>query len=103
MMNTSYLIIDNEMATALKIAAKPGVDVRIVTPHIPDKWFVHAVTKSYYHSFIKDGIKIYEYTSGFIHSKTFVVDDEYAVIGSINLEVYIYILNVVHGYIKQIV
>ena len=50
MMNTSYLIIDNEMATALKIAAKPGVDVRIVTPHIPDKWFVHAVTKSYYHS-----------------------------------------------------
>ena len=74
------------MATALKIAAKSGVDVRIVTPHIPDKWFVHSVTKSYYHSFIKDGIKIYEYTPGFMHSKTFVVDDEYAVIGSINLD-----------------
>ena len=84
--NTPYLIIDNEMATALKIAAKSGVDVRIVTPHIPDKWFVHSVTKSYYHSFIKDGIKIYEYTPGFMHSKTFVVDDEYAVIGSINLD-----------------
>ncbi len=84
--NTPYLIIDNEMATALKIAAKSGVDVRIVTPHIPDKWFVHAVTKSYYHSFIKNNIKIYEYTPGFIHSKTFVVDDEYAVIGSINLD-----------------
>lgn len=84
--NTPYLIIDNEMATALKIAAKSGVEVIIVTPHIPDKWFVHAVTKSYYHSFIKDGIKIYEYTPGFMHSKTFVVDDEYAVVGSINLD-----------------
>ena len=84
--NTPYLIIDNEMATSLKIAAKSGVDVRIITPHIPDKWFVHAVTRSYYESFIKDGIKIYEYTPGFIHSKTFVVDDEYAVIGSINLD-----------------
>ena len=84
--NTPYLIIDNEIVTALKIAAKSGVDVIIVTPHIPDKWFVHAVTKSYYHSFIKDGIKIYEYTPGFMHSKTFVVDDEYAVVGSINLD-----------------
>ena len=84
--NTPYLIIDNEMATALKIAAKSGIDVRIVTPHIPDKWFVHAVTRSYYHSFIKDNIKIYEYTPGFMHSKTFVVDDEYAVVGSINLD-----------------
>ena len=84
--NTPYLIIDNEMATALKIAAKSGIDVRIVTPHIPDKWFVHSVTRSYYHSFIKDNIKIYEYTPGFMHSKTFVVDDEYAVVGSINLD-----------------
>ena len=46
------------MATALKIAAKSGIDVRIVTPHIPDKWFVHAVTRSYYHSFIKDNIPV---------------------------------------------
>ena len=78
--NTPYLIIDNEMATALKIAAKSGVDIKIVTPYIPDKKFVHAVTKSYYESFIKDGIEIYEFTPGFMHAKTFVVDDEYGVV-----------------------
>lgn len=84
--NTPYLIIDNEMATALKIAAKSGVDIKIVMPYIPDKKFVHAVTKSYYESFIKDGIEIYEFTPGFMHAKTFVVDDEYGVVGSINLD-----------------
>lgn len=84
--NTPYLIIDNEMATALKIAAKSGVDIKIVTPYIPDKKFVHSVTKSYYESFIKDGIEIYEFTPGFMHAKTFVVDDEYGVVGSINLD-----------------
>ena len=84
--NTPYLIIDNDMATALKIAAKSGVDIKIVTPYIPDKKFVHAVTKSYYESFIKDGIEIYEFTPGFMHAKTFVVDDEYGVVGSINLD-----------------
>ena len=84
--NTPYLIIDNEMATALKIAAKSGVDIKIVTHYIPDKKFVHAVTKSYYESFIKDGIEIYEFTPGFMHAKTFVVDDEYGVVGSINLD-----------------
>ena len=84
--NTPYLIIDNEMATALKIAAKSGVDIKIVTPYIPDKKFVHAVTKSYYEYFIKDGIEIYEFTPGFMHAKTFVVDDEYGVVGSINLD-----------------
>ena len=84
--NTPYLIIDNEMATALKIAAKSGVDIKIVTPYIPVKKFVHAVTKSYYESFIKDGIEIYEFTPGFMHAKTFVVDDEYGVVGSINLD-----------------
>ena len=84
--NTPYLIIDNEMATALKIAAKSGVDIKIVTPYIPDKKFVHAVTKSYYESFIKDGIEIYEFTPGFMHAKTFVVDNEYGVVGSINLD-----------------
>ena len=84
--NTPYLIIDNEMATALKIAVKSGVDIKIVTPYIPDKKFVHAVTKSYYESFIKDGIEIYEFTPGFMHAKTFVVDDEYGVVGSINLD-----------------
>lgn len=84
--NTPYLIIDNEMVTALCIAAKAGIDVRIVTPHVADKWFVHAVTRAYYDNLIECGVKIYEYTPGFIHAKTFLVDDIYGVVGSINLD-----------------
>ncbi len=84
--NTPYLIIDIEMISALCLAAKQGVDVRIVTPHIPDKWYVHAVTKWNYNVLLQAGVKIYEYTPGFIHAKSFVVDDEYAVIGTINLD-----------------
>ena len=84
--NTPYLIIDNEMITALCIAAKSGIDVRIVTPHIPDKWYVHAVTRAYYDMLLESGVKIYEYTPGFIHAKTFVVDDVYSVVGTINLD-----------------
>lgn len=83
---TPYLIIDSEMITALCIAAKQGIDVRIITPHIPDKWYVHAVTRGNYSTLLEAGVKIYEYTPGFIHSKTFVVDDEYAVVGTINLD-----------------
>lgn len=83
---TPYLIIDNEMVTALSTAAKSGVDVRIITPHIPDKWYVHAVTRAYYEGLLEAGIKIYEYTPGFIHAKNFVVDDEYATVGTINLD-----------------
>jgi cardiolipin synthase len=83
---TPYLIIDAEMMTALFNAAKQGIDVRIITPHIPDKWYVHAVTRSNYEQLLESGVKIYEYTPGFIHAKTFVVDDEYAVIGTINLD-----------------
>lgn len=84
--NTPYLILDNEMATALCSAAKRGVDVRIVTPYIADKWFVHSVTRSNYDVLVESGVKIYEYTPGFIHAKTFVVDDELAVVGTINLD-----------------
>lgn len=84
--NTPYLIIDNELTTALIIAAKSGVDVRIVTPHIGDKRYVHTVTRSYYPRLIEAGVKIYEYTPGFIHSKTFVSDDETAVVGTINMD-----------------
>ncbi|NLM68598.1 MAG: cardiolipin synthase [Firmicutes bacterium] len=83
---TPYLIIDAEMMTALCNAAKQGIDVRIITPHIPDKWYVHAVTRSNYDQLLQSGVKIYEYTPGFIHAKTFIVDDEYAVIGTINLD-----------------
>lgn len=83
---TPYLIVDNEMVTALSIAAKSGVDVRIITPHIADKWYVHAVTRAYYETLLENGVRIYEYTPGFIHAKTFVVDDEYSVVGTINLD-----------------
>ncbi|MDD2955821.1 MAG: cardiolipin synthase [Oscillospiraceae bacterium] len=83
---TPYLIISSEMVTALKNAAKSGVDVRIITPHIADKWFVHAVTRAYYEALTEAGVKIYEYTPGFIHAKTFVVDDRYGVVGTINLD-----------------
>ena len=81
-----YLIIDNEMVTALSNAAKSGVDVRIITPHIADKFYVHAVTRAYYETLLEAGVRIFEYTPGFIHAKTFVVDDEYAVVGTINLD-----------------
>ena len=84
--STPYLIIDNELVTALSLAAKSGVDVRIVTPFIEDKWYAHMVTRAYYAQLIKAGVKIYEYTPGFIHSKTFVADDEVAVVGTINMD-----------------
>lgn len=83
---TPYLVIDNEMQTALILAAKSGIDVRIITPHIPDKWFVHAVTRAHYQKLVKFGVKIYEYTPGFIHAKNFVSDDVTAVVGTINLD-----------------
>ena len=63
-----------------------GVDVRIITPHIADKWYVHAVSRAHYEILTEAGVKIYEYTPGFIHAKTFVVDDDYAVVGTINLD-----------------
>lgn len=84
--NTPYLILDNEMTTSLSMAAKRGIDVRIITPHIPDKWYVHEVSRSYYEVLVESGVHLYEYTPGFLHSKTFVVDDQYAVVGTINLD-----------------
>ena len=83
---TPYLIISDSVNTALCNAAKSGVDVRIITPHIPDKWYVHAVTRAYYETLLQNGVRIYEYTPGFIHAKTFVVDDEYGTVGTINLD-----------------
>ncbi|MCM1272028.1 MAG: cardiolipin synthase [Clostridium sp.] len=83
---TPYLIIDNEMFTALSLAAKSGVDVRIITPGIPDKKTVYMVTQSYYYHLIKAGVKIYQYTPGFIHAKTFVADDKVATVGTINMD-----------------
>ena len=83
---TPYLIIDNEMLTALCMAAKSGIDVRIMTPGIPDKKMVFLLTQSYYQPLLEAGVKIYEYQPGFLHAKSFVCDDEVAVVGTINLD-----------------
>lgn len=83
---TPYLIIANEMVTALCNAAKGGVDIRIITPHKWDKRLVHLVTQTYYEALIECGVRIYEYTPGFMHAKTFVVDDLYGVVGTINMD-----------------
>ena len=83
---TPYLVLDNEMMTELCNAAKKGVDVRIVTPGIPDKKMVFLLTQSYSQQLLESGVRIYEYTPGFIHSKSFVCDDEAAVVSTINLD-----------------
>lgn len=83
---TPYLIADNKMMVALSLAAKRGVDVRILTPNIPDKSYAFAVTQSSYEELLESGVSIYQYTPGFNHGKTFVVDDDYAVVGTINLD-----------------
>lgn len=83
---TPYLIVSWEMAKALINAAKCGVDVRIVTPGIPDKKLVYLLTQANFEPLIRGGVRIYQYTPGFIHSKCFVSDDKYAVVGSINLD-----------------
>ena len=84
--NTPYLIVDDSMISALCLAAKRGVDVRIVTPHRWDKWAVHMTTRSYYRELIRAGVKVYEYTNGFIHAKSFVSDDVIATVGTTNLD-----------------
>lgn len=83
---TPYLTLDNEMLTALCTAAQSGVDVRIVTPGIPDKKMVYMVTRSYYAQLIQSGVKIYEYTPGFIHAKMIVADNSTAIVGTINVD-----------------
>ena len=83
---TPYLIIDYEMNSALCLAAKRGVDVRIITPGIPDKKIVFGLTRSYYPSLMEAGVKIYEYTPGFLHAKCFVSDDNIATVGTINMD-----------------
>ncbi len=83
---TPYLIVDNNMLSQLTIAAKSGVDVRIMTPFHWDKRIVHFTTRSYYRELIRAGVKIYEYKPGFLHSKTFVCDDEIATVGSANMD-----------------
>ena len=83
---TPYLILDGEMETALKLAAMRGVDVKLILPGIPDKKIPYALAKSHYRSLLEAGVKLYEYTPGFVHAKVFVSDDKKAVVGTINLD-----------------
>ena len=83
---TPYLILDNEFVNALGLAASRGVDVRVITPGIPDKKTVFGVTRSFYEVLTKAGVRIYEYTPGFVHAKVFVSDDRVATVGTINLD-----------------
>lgn len=85
-MTTPYLIIDNDLAQSIENAALRGVDVRIIVPHIPDKRLVFEMTRSFYHRLMRSGVRIYEYTPGFIHAKSYIADGEYAMIGTINLD-----------------
>ena len=83
---TPYLAVGEEMLDALKNAAKRGVDVRLVLPGIPDKKLVFRLSRSYYVPLIRAGVRIYEYTPGFLHAKCYVSDDRVAVVGSINMD-----------------
>lgn len=83
---TPYLIPDDKLLSALSMAAESGIDVRIVTPNYPDKVQVHEVTRSNYESLIMSGVKIYEFTPGFVHSKMFLSDDSRAIVGTTNLD-----------------
>lgn len=83
---TPYLILDNEMLDTLTRAAKSGIEVCIIMPHIPDKWYAFAVAKTYYRELIEAGVQIYEFTPGFVHAKIFVSDNDTATVGTINLD-----------------
>lgn len=83
---TPYLIMDNELCSAMENAAMRGVDVKIIVPHVPDKKLVLEMTRSYYKRLTKAGVTIYEYTPGFIHAKSYLADGEIGMIGTINLD-----------------
>lgn len=83
---TPYLILDNEMTAALTRAAKSGIEVQIIMPHIPDKPYAFYLAKTYYRELIESGVQIYEYQPGFVHAKIFTSDDDTATVGTINLD-----------------
>lgn len=83
---TPYLILDYELLSSIKYAAKRGVEVIIITPHIPDKWYVYTVSRSFYKELLDAGVKIYEYTPGFIHAKMCISDNEEAIVGTMNFD-----------------
>lgn len=90
---TPYLVIGYEMTIALCTAAKSGIDVRIMVPHIPDKKYVFSVTRSNYEQLTLNGVRIYEYTPGFVHGKVMVADDRIAIVGTSNLDFRSYYLH----------
>ncbi|MGI6608156.1 MAG: cardiolipin synthase [Erysipelotrichaceae bacterium] len=83
---TPYLIVDDEFLNALKFAAQKGIDIRILLPGIPDKVYINKIAKSYYRTLLDSGVKIYEYTDGFVHGKMMISDDIKAIVGTINLD-----------------
>ena len=83
---TPYLIVSHGVNTALCTAAKSGVDVRVMTPHVPDKKTIFEVTRAHYEPLLAAGVRIFEYTPGFLHAKSFVSDDLFATVGSVNLD-----------------
>ena len=83
---TPYLILDDEMITALRYCAKRGVETVIIMPHIPDKIYAYLLARTYYKQLLKYGVKIYEYTPGFVHAKVFVSDNIRGCVGTINLD-----------------
>lgn len=90
---TPYLVLEDEMINAIINAAKRGVDVRICLPHIPDKKVAFALAKSHYRTLISNGVKIFEYTPGFCHSKVWLSDGKYGFVGTINLDYRAFYLN----------
>lgn len=90
---TPYFVVDNEILSALKQASKNGIDVRVILPHVPDKQYMLESARSYYKEMISAGIKVYEYTPGFIHSKVMMADDRVAIVGTINMDYRSYYLN----------
>ncbi|MBQ7358240.1 MAG: cardiolipin synthase [Clostridia bacterium] len=84
--NTPYLIPDENILSALLLCAQSGVDVKIITPEVWDKKFVHMTSRSYYRELMAAGVEIYEYSGGFNHSKTFLSDDRVATVGTTNLD-----------------
>ena len=85
-MMSPYLIIDNELCQAIENAAMRGIDIRIITPHIPDKKIIFVMTRSHYKRLMEAGVKIYEFEPGFVHAKVYLADDRYAIVGTINLD-----------------
>ena len=96
-LTTPYLILDDEMIRALTRTAQCGVDVRIIIPHIPDKWYVHIISRTHYKRLLDGGVRVYEYLPGFIHAKQIVCDDAMAIVGTTNMDFRSFYLNYESG------